>query len=298
MASPADLLRVCDPGEYYRSFLERDLLPDGRATSEFRPLSLQLGVISSAYGSAMVRQGGACVVVSVQPEVSVPIDGSGFIVVNVDSSLDATDASLSMQAQLEDTVACLHSLIDDDAIVNRKSLVVVAEKIAWTLYVEVLVLSVDGGLTDATVSALVGALADLRLPSISLKDEATDDDRPFELSKAALVISDARHRLELVDYPVSSTFVFHKATCADGDAKKRKRAVMRCICDPSEQLLALMTGACNVVVGRQGQVYRVNRGGGGEGVSISTLDTVVSLAAKRQQSVELVIEQALRMRAD
>lgn len=97
MASPADLLRVCDPAEYYRSFLERDLLPDGRATDEFRPLSLQLGVISSAYGSAMVRQGGATVVVSVRPEVSVPIDGSGFIVVNVDSSLEAADASPSVQ---------------------------------------------------------------------------------------------------------------------------------------------------------------------------------------------------------
>jgi hypothetical protein len=97
MTSPADLLRVCDPADYYRSFLERDLLPDGRATDEFRPVSLQLGVISSAHGSAMVRQGGASVVVSVQPEVSVPIDGSGFIVVNVDSSLDAADASSIMQ---------------------------------------------------------------------------------------------------------------------------------------------------------------------------------------------------------
>lgn len=100
MDSPADLLRVCDPSEYYRSFLERDLLPDGRATNEFRPLSLQLGVISSANGSAMVRQGGASVVVSVQPEISVPIDGSGFIVVNVDSSLDATNASPIIQVNI------------------------------------------------------------------------------------------------------------------------------------------------------------------------------------------------------
>lgn len=60
------------PAEYYASFLEKGIRPDGRLLSQARPVTLALGVVDSAPSSALARVGGTSALAGVRAEVASP----------------------------------------------------------------------------------------------------------------------------------------------------------------------------------------------------------------------------------
>eukprot|EP00955_Chlamydomonas_euryale_P005241 56164-Chlamydomonas_euryale.AAC.7 len=53
----ADAFRKLYPEDYFKSFLQDDLRPDGRVLGRARPTSIGINTITSADGSALVKQG-------------------------------------------------------------------------------------------------------------------------------------------------------------------------------------------------------------------------------------------------
>ncbi|KAK2153306.1 hypothetical protein LSH36_301g02012 [Paralvinella palmiformis] len=80
-------VKIAQPVEYFRKFLEQDTRPDGRALAEVRPVMLNVGSITTAEGSALVKLGNTAVLCAIKAELTVPKDDApkcGLIVPNVD----------------------------------------------------------------------------------------------------------------------------------------------------------------------------------------------------------------------
>ncbi|XP_044308350.1 exosome complex component RRP43 isoform X2 [Varanus komodoensis] len=79
--------RTVEPSEYYRRFLKENCRPDGRDLGEFRTTTVNIGSITTADGSALVKLGNTTVICGIKAEFAAPpVDSShkGYIVPNVD----------------------------------------------------------------------------------------------------------------------------------------------------------------------------------------------------------------------
>lgn len=61
-----------EPLEYYRRFLKENCRPDGRELGEFRTTTVNIGSISTADGSALVKLGNTTVICGIKAEFAAP----------------------------------------------------------------------------------------------------------------------------------------------------------------------------------------------------------------------------------
>ncbi|KAK8394637.1 hypothetical protein O3P69_005832 [Scylla paramamosain] len=79
--------RTFEPDSYYKTFLEHSKRPDGRGLSNFRPINIKVGTVTTAEGSATVRLGHTTVMCGIKAEIATPTlrhPDEGFIVPNVE----------------------------------------------------------------------------------------------------------------------------------------------------------------------------------------------------------------------
>ena len=109
----ADLLRTIDNVEYYRTFIAKQLRPDGRTFLQRRNITIQPGSVSTANGSCLTKIGSTSVLAAIKLEVSPPLNATptqGFLEVSVQltplcSPLfkigKPSDAAFSLQQHLQ-----------------------------------------------------------------------------------------------------------------------------------------------------------------------------------------------------
>nr|XP_032661808.1 exosome complex component RRP43 isoform X3 [Chelonoidis abingdonii] len=79
--------KTVEPLEYYRRFLKENCRPDGRELGEFRTTTVNVGSITTADGSALVKLGNTTVICGIKAEFAEPpaeSNNKGYIVPNVD----------------------------------------------------------------------------------------------------------------------------------------------------------------------------------------------------------------------
>ncbi|XP_039109564.1 exosome complex component RRP43 isoform X3 [Hyaena hyaena] len=79
--------KTVEPLEYYRRFLKENCRPDGRELGEFRTTTVNIGSISTADGSALVKLGNTTVICGIKAEFAAPptdAPDKGYVVPNVD----------------------------------------------------------------------------------------------------------------------------------------------------------------------------------------------------------------------
>ncbi|GAA5878587.1 hypothetical protein JCM3774_004073 [Rhodotorula dairenensis] len=162
------------PRPYLDRFIDENLRPDGRplaldSTDAYRQLSVNIGSVSTAPSSALVRLGKTSVVCGVTLEIAPPDlarPNQGFIVPNVD--LSALCSPLFRPGPPPDEAQVLSSRLRDiilsSDVLPLRDLVIEPGKAAWVVYLDVVCLNYDGGVLDAAVLAAVGALRNLRFP--------------------------------------------------------------------------------------------------------------------------------------
>ncbi|OCT93084.1 hypothetical protein XELAEV_18016151mg [Xenopus laevis] len=64
--------KTVEPLEYYRRFLKEACRPDGRELTEFRTTTINVGSITTADGSALVKLGNCTVLCGVKAELAAP----------------------------------------------------------------------------------------------------------------------------------------------------------------------------------------------------------------------------------
>ncbi|KAL3880410.1 hypothetical protein ACJMK2_032650 [Sinanodonta woodiana] len=197
----ADDFKAARPLEYYRKFLEKDVRPDGRELGEFRPTILNIGCISTAEGSALVKLGNTTVMCGIKAELATPKTeepSNGYLVPNVELSPLCSPmfrpGPPGEQAQVLSHF--VNEVLDRSGCIRKEDLCIQTEKLVWVLYCDILCLDYDGNVADACILSLLAALKSTRLPAVKYNEET---EKP-ETDSAKL------EPLHILSNPVSSTF--------------------------------------------------------------------------------------------
>ncbi|XP_048774394.1 exosome complex component RRP43-like [Ostrea edulis] len=197
----ADDFRTARPKEYFRNFLEQEVRPDGRELGETRTIVINIGCLSTANGSALVKVGNTTVMCGIKAELAKPKTEEpthGFIVPNVELSPMCSSqfrpgppgeqAQVLSQFMLE--------VIKNSNCIDVEKLCVISGRLVWTLHCDVVCVDYDGNVTDACILSLLAALNNTTLPEVSLNED-TDKVEAFPDRPTALVLQCS---------PVSSTY--------------------------------------------------------------------------------------------
>lgn len=180
---------------------------DGRDCFDFRPVTLETGVLPQAYGSAKVSigkgiiggSGGTDVLVSIKAEVMVPTPQrpeEGGVEVSVECAAsnfvgcrNRRDLREEVNAELTSTI---YSLLSNT--IPLRTLCVMPARFAWRLFVDVMVLQNEGNIADAVSFAVWAALQTTRLPRlVGVEAQAGhQDDFTLDSSPENAVLVDAQ----------------------------------------------------------------------------------------------------------
>ncbi|VDB85443.1 unnamed protein product [Peniophora sp. CBMAI 1063] len=156
------------PHTYLERLLAEGVRSDGRLPHEWRDISVNVGSISTADGSSLVRIGDTTIVCGVKAEIAqteLDAPNRGFLVPNLDlpamSSPKFKPGPPSEEAQIISSRLCEVLLAAD--VVSLESLCIYPGKAAWVLYVDATCINYDGNAFDAALIAMVAALKNTRL---------------------------------------------------------------------------------------------------------------------------------------
>lgn len=243
LSFPRDTFAKLTPRPFLLAHLKQQpqIRPGGRQPREHRKPTINTGSLTHSNGSAVVRLGDTAVVCGVRGEIllasdiphppsedateSAVVEELGLVVPNIELSTGCSPAHMpgnppgSLAQSLSYRVlSLLHSssAVDaadlrikytepktDDDIPDEEPKVIT--KAYWTLYLDILCLSLDGNAFDAVWLAVVAALRDTVLPHAWW-----DQDRETIICSP---LTSESHRLSLARFPLASTFaVFTTAT--------------------------------------------------------------------------------------
>ncbi|CAI5465060.1 unnamed protein product [Closterium sp. Yama58-4] len=175
-------------GRFVTDGVAQNLRADGRTREVFRPFSLDTGVIPQATGSARLRLGATHILACVKAEIGSPAAGrpwGGRIELSVDCSPTATPAfrgrggeELSQELTRVLERSFLGGADGSGAAVELGQLMLVERKSCWVLYLDALVLNMDGNLVDALSIAFKAALSNSVLPKVEVVMGEGEDGEP------------------------------------------------------------------------------------------------------------------------
>nr|CAI46226.1 hypothetical protein [Homo sapiens] len=140
--------KTVEPLEYYRRFLKENCRPDGRELGEFRTTTVNIGSISTADGSALVKLGNTTVICGVKAFRSGP---------------PGEEAQVASQF--------IADVIENSQIIQKEDLCISPGKLVWVLYCDLICLDYDGNILDACTFALLAALKNVQLPEVTINEE-------------------------------------------------------------------------------------------------------------------------------
>ncbi|KAL4608565.1 exosome complex component RRP43 [Arapaima gigas] len=267
--------KTAEPLEYHRSFLKENCRPDGRELGEFRATTLNIGSISTADGSALVKIGNTTVICGVKAELAAPptdAPNKGYVVPNVDlpplCSSKFRPGPPGEQAQVASQFVA--DLIDSSNIIQREDLCIEKGKLSWVLYCDIMCLDYDGNLLDACVIALLAALKNgkSRLPDVTINKE----------TRLAEVDTQRLHRLNVTNHPVASSFAVFDNTIV--------------IVDPTAEEESLAMATVTVALDEGDRICALHKPGG-SALSGEKLQDCISRAVTRHREVSNLIEKVL-----
>lgn len=165
----ASVFQRLHPRIYLERFLAENVRPDARDPAAFRDIGVNVGSISTAQGSALVRLGSTTIVCGVKAEIAEPDlerPNEGFLVPNLDlpamCSPKFKPGPPSEEAQV--LSERLNEVLLASDVLSLSTLCIHPAKSAWVLYVDAICINYDGNAFDAALVAMVAALKNTQLP--------------------------------------------------------------------------------------------------------------------------------------
>uniref|UniRef100_A0A3P9P5U1 Ribosomal RNA-processing protein 43 n=1 Tax=Poecilia reticulata TaxID=8081 RepID=A0A3P9P5U1_POERE len=258
---------------YHRSFLKENCRPDGRELSEFRTTTLNVGSISTADGSALVKIGNTTIICGIKAELANPTaeaPGKGYIVPNVDlpplCSSRFRPGPPGEQAQAASQF--IADVIESSEVIKAEDLCVDRGKLCWVIYCDIMCLDYDGNILDACIIALLAALKNTQLPEVTVNKETCSPEVNLE----------KRQRLHIHKHPASASF------CVFDDSIL--------IVDPTAEEESLSTAHLTVVTDEGGRLCSVHKPGG-TSLSGEKLQQCINRATARQREIHKLIDKVL-----
>lgn len=159
-----------------RELLEQGQRIDGRSFDEYRPLSIEVGVIPKAEGSARVHLGNTEVVtgVKVQPDRPFPDMGDKGIFICTAEILPLAHPSAEPGPPSPDVIELARVVdrgIRESGMVDLSQLVLVKDKSVIGIFADNSVIDHDGNLFDACSYASTAAILSTKIPKWEMKDD-------------------------------------------------------------------------------------------------------------------------------
>ena len=190
--------------------------PDGRSSlTSFRPVSISPDSISTAEGSAIVKQGETIISCGIKAEIAKPrtetpnegmcnIIKSGLrnrvflFIPNLIKFLSCNYTFLYLLGyvvpNLELSPMChsqfkpgppsetaqvasyfINEVIQNSKIIDLEKLCIKPGKHVWAIYIDLICLNYDGNILDVSIKALCAALRSAKLPRIEIKDKSDEE---------------------------------------------------------------------------------------------------------------------------
>lgn len=267
--------KAIQPLEYYKKYFAEKVRPDGRDLWASRPTSINIGSLSNADGSALVRLGNTVVICGIKLELASPKADEpkkGYLIPNVD--LPALCAAHfrpgppSEQAQTSTQLVA--DIINSSKLIDLEDLCIQEGKLVWVVHCDIVCLNYDGTLIDATILALTAALRNLRLPVVSVDSEAIGQ---------PTVDLENRKPLKVHSNPVATTYALF-----DDDIV---------LADPTYEEERLASGIVTVVTLEDEQLCGVYKPGGA-GIGGDHLQQCISRAKQRGSLGRKLVDSALQ----
>ncbi|XP_071594039.1 exosome complex component RRP43 isoform X1 [Heliangelus exortis] len=262
-----------EPLEYYRRFLKENCRPDGRELGEFRATTVNIGSITTADGSALVKLGNTTVICGVKAELAAPsadAANKGYIVPNVElPSLCSTRFRSGPPGEEAQAASqFIADVIENSQIIAKEDLCIANGKLAWVLYCDIICLDYDGNILDASAFALLAALKNVQLPSVTINEETGLSQVNFK-QKNPLIIR---------KHPVATSFAIFDDTLL--------------IVDPTAEEEDLATGTVTVVTDDEGKLCSLHKPGGSP-LTGAKLQDCITRAITRHKEVKKLIDKVI-----
>ncbi|OCF34454.1 exosome complex component RRP43 [Kwoniella heveanensis BCC8398] len=175
-SASAEVFKRLHPSQYLSRFLGKGYRPDGRKVGGWRDVSINVGSISTAHGSSLVRMGDTTIVCGIKAEIAEPTAQSpneGFVVPNIDlPALCSPNFKPGPPGDEAQTYSnWLNDLLVSSRTIPPESLLISSAKAAWVIYIDVVCINYDGNAFDAAVLAVMAALKNTRLPTARYDEE-------------------------------------------------------------------------------------------------------------------------------
>src|SRR5271157_587927 len=180
--------------------LSRGQRADGRALDQHRPLSIEVGLIQKANGSARVRLGNTDVIAGVKIATGTPFPDTpdkGLLVVNAEI-LPLASPYAEAGPPSEDAIE-LARVVDrgvrESEMVDMTKLCLIPGKTVVTIFVDVNIMNVDGNLFDATSYAVVSALRTAKMKKYVVENDKVvmkDEEMPVPVERIPVSVTMAR----------------------------------------------------------------------------------------------------------
>ncbi|XP_030602630.1 exosome complex component RRP43 [Archocentrus centrarchus] len=265
--------KTAEPLEYHRSFLKENCRPDGRELTDFRATTLNIGSISTADGSALVKLGNTTIICGIKAELANPTveaPGKGYVVPNVDlpplCSSRFRPGPPGEQAQAASQF--IADVIESSEVIKTEDLCIDRGKLCWVLYCDLMCLDYDGNILDACIIALLAALKNTQLPEVTINKETSTPE--VNLKK--------RRGLQIHKHPVGASF------CVFDDSIL--------IVDPTAEEESLSTAQLTVVTDEDERLCCVHKPGG-TSLSGERLQECISRATARQREIQKLTDRVI-----
>lgn len=173
---------------------------DERALDQHRPLSIEVGLIEKANGSARVRLGNTEVIAGVKIATGTPFPDTpdkGLLVVNAEL-LPLASPYAEPGPPSEEAIE-LSRVVDrgirESEMVDLKKLCLIEGKSVVTIFVDCNVMNVDGNLFDAMSYAVVSALRTAKMKKYKVEGDkvvATEEMIPVPVERTPVSVTMAR----------------------------------------------------------------------------------------------------------
>ncbi|OWA52285.1 putative Exosome complex exonuclease RRP42 [Hypsibius exemplaris] len=173
--------------------IDHDYRLDGRGPLDYRTVRIELGVVSSATGSAKVTLGSSSVLATAKLSIRTPgkiTPDEGLIEISVDSSLPTSrrdnDDEEDMGMSEDEVKQILESVYRESGGIDKRRLCIVKGSKCWELFFDVIIFEKGTSVMDAASLAIKAALFDAKFPNLTVLEEEFDQceveftDDPFD----------------------------------------------------------------------------------------------------------------------
>jgi len=298
MSLNCEILRKIDPQRYFEQFLSEGVYPDGRDCRQHRPINVETGVDRHASSSSFVRQDGTNILCSAQlsiapdnsePSISFEIE----VLENVESqeilkNKEHLSSEKEMLCYLLEKNLFIHpECLQVTTCTTKSSSLSVTFNLKWSIQLKITVLSSNGFIFGAMLTAIQSCLVNISLPKITYEGEGalenikSEDELQlqFNIENVKITESPDKTYLKLKEILVYVPLILWPSS---------NESII--LCDPTMELKILSNDYMECIVGEDKMFYLLNICSLSKGTEPKMFQEICTVVQKRYRSVSNIIK--------